>query len=116
VVLVLKNREGGELSPKGPIVGKEKPGVTISWKEIRKGLRAHKPYHRNFGWVYNSSAICRAKREAQLCARLGVAGWVSQWRRAFGDRVTGAFTRKADTKSRSEFVGNLNALQGFLCG
>ena len=47
------DREGGELSPKGPTVGKVKPGVTIDWVELRERLRAHKPHHRNLSRVYN---------------------------------------------------------------
>jgi len=33
---------------KGPTAGKEKPGITFSWREIWEELRAHKPYQRDF--------------------------------------------------------------------
>ena len=33
---------------KGPTAGKEKPGITFSWREIWEVLRAHKPYQRDF--------------------------------------------------------------------
>jgi len=39
--------------PKGPTVGKEKPGVTFGWKELWERLRAHKPYHRKSSRVHN---------------------------------------------------------------
>ncbi len=33
---------------KGPTAGKEKPGITFSWREIWEVLWGHKPYQRNF--------------------------------------------------------------------
>ncbi len=38
------DREGGEVVPKRPTVGKVKSGVTFSWKELWEILRDHKPY------------------------------------------------------------------------
>jgi hypothetical protein len=34
VKVVLLDREGGELRPKGPTLGKVKPGITFLWEEI----------------------------------------------------------------------------------
>ncbi len=47
--------------PKGPTVGKEKPGVTIGWKELRERLRAHKPYHRKSSRVHNFLSYYRGR-------------------------------------------------------
>jgi len=59
---------GGEPRPKGPTVGKEKPGITFFWRERWKALRGHKPYQRNFREL---------RRAAKLCAKRGVACLVS---------------------------------------
>ena len=40
-------REGGELKPKGPTVGKAKPGITICGVGLREVLSDHKPYQHN---------------------------------------------------------------------
>ena len=40
---VYPDREGGELRPKGPTVGKVKPGITFCWRERREVHRDHKP-------------------------------------------------------------------------
>ena len=47
--------------PKGSTAGKEKPGVTIGWEELRERLRAHKPYHRKPSRVHNFLNNCRGK-------------------------------------------------------
>ena len=73
MILVPKNRVGGELSPKGPTVGKEKPGVTISWKELREGLRAYKSYHRNSSRVYNFPCYMQDKKGKHSYAPNGVS-------------------------------------------
>lgn len=39
-----RNREGGEVRPKRPTAGKEKPGITSYQEELREVLRHHKPY------------------------------------------------------------------------
>ena len=39
------DREGGEVKPKRPIVGKVKPGVTFYCEELQEALRGHKLYH-----------------------------------------------------------------------
>ena len=34
----------GNLCPKGPAVGKEKPGITFVWKDLWEIRRDHQPY------------------------------------------------------------------------
>ncbi len=40
-------REGGEVKPKRPTVGKAKPGTTFCVVELRQVHRDHKPYNHN---------------------------------------------------------------------
>jgi hypothetical protein len=37
------DREGGEVTPKRPVEGKVRPGMTIRRREPREALRGHKP-------------------------------------------------------------------------
>ncbi len=34
----------GNRRPKGPTVGKVKPGITLIWKDLWENLRDHQPY------------------------------------------------------------------------
>ena len=57
----------GNPSPRGPTVGKGKPGITKIWKEIWEILRDRKPYQRNSRELRNRQPIgCLGT--AKLCA------------------------------------------------
>ncbi len=74
----MSEREGGEVRPKRPTVGKEKLGITFSGtnhgRDSEPKIVLPQTQQSASQAVVSHFAVCWA---AQLCAKLGVAGLVS---------------------------------------